>query len=156
MILGVDPGLRTTGLFLLCDGTCLFHKTMTGEAALRKIDDLKTVYRVERAVAEKPKTGIFYMHHDTKSNAPKFEAGRIKIMQNVGMNMGFTDLLVKHCESLGIRTIVRNPGRKNTKWGADYWRSVFHWQGRLPSEHARDAAVLALEWEKWQGWNTTI
>ena len=154
MILGLDPGCGTTGIALVENGKLFKHKTMRGEAALIYIANLHTIYKYEKAVVEKPKQAVFYARHATKSNAVKSQAGIIKLAQNVGMNMKLTEDLVKKLRSIGVRTKEVNPKRGTTKWEVGYWTRIFDWQsGRVPSEHARDASVLAFNWENWVGWN---
>lgn len=154
MILGLDPGCRKTGVTLLHNGLVFKHKTLPGDEALLYIKNLHTIYKYDRAVVEKPKQAVFYAKHMLKSNAVRSQAGVIKLAQNVGMNMKLTQEIVDTLIELGVRVRQVNPRRGTTKWEVGYWCRIFHWEsGRTPSEHARDAAVLALQWEKWVGWN---
>jgi len=154
MILGLDPGVGTTGVALVDHGKLFKHKTLRGADALIYIEDLHTIYKYTKSVVEKPKQAVFYARHMTKSNAVRSQAGVIKLAQNVGMNIQLTQNLVDKLHSLGVRTKEVNPKRGSTKWDVGYWTRIFNWEsGRTPSEHARDAAVLALLWENWVGWN---
>jgi hypothetical protein len=151
-ILGVDPGTSTTALAIVMDAAVAYSGTMPWGEALSRIEELCHVWRLKRAVVEMPRTGVFYARHASKKGAPKTVSGQIKIIQNVGKNMGISQLIVERCRQLKIVTIVRHPEKGNTKWDAEYWCRVFGWPGRPPSEHARDAACLALRYEKWYGW----
>jgi hypothetical protein len=154
MILGLDPGIATTGITLLDKGKILKHKTCKGKDALVYIVDLHTIYKYSKAVIEKPKQAVFYAKHMAGPHGIKTQAGVIKLAQNVGMNIQLTENLVDKLKELGVRTREVNPGRGMTKWDVGYWTRIFNWEsGRTPSEHARDAAVLALKWENWVGWN---
>lgn len=154
MILGIDPGTGTTGIALLDGGRVFKHKTLKGKDALLYIADLHTIYKYSKAVVEKPKQGVFYARHMHGKYAIMSQAGVIKLAQNVGMNIALTQSLVDKLRELGVRTKEVNPRRGTTKWEVGYWTRIFHWEsGRTPSEHARDAAVLALQWETWVGWN---
>ena len=154
MILGLDPGCSTTGIALVEGGRLFKHKTMRGDKALLYIADLYTIYKYERAVVEMPKQGVFYAKHQTKKNAVNSQAGVVKLAQNVGMNIKLTDDLIDKLRSIGVRVKEVNPKRGSTKWEVGFWTRIFKWEsGRTPSEHARDAAVLAFQWENWVGWN---
>ncbi len=154
MILGLDPGVGTTGIALVENGRLFKHKTMRGSAALLYVANLHTIYRYDRAVVEKPKKAVFYARHLTKSNSVKDQAGVIKLAQDVGMNIKLADDLVDKLRSLGVRVKEVNPTRGSTKWEIGFWTRIFKWEsGRTPSVHARDASVLAFQWENWVGWN---
>jgi hypothetical protein len=154
MILGLDPGCGTTGIALLDNGKVFKHRTMRGKDAILYIEDLYTIYKYDRAVVEKPKQAVFYARHLTKSNSVKSQAGVIKLAQNVGMNIKLTEDLVDKLRGIGVRVKEVSPKRGCTKWDVGYWTRIFKWEsGKTPSEHARDAAILALQWEKWVGWN---
>ncbi len=154
MILGLDPGVGTTGIAIIENGRLFRHKTMRGNDALLYIADLHTIYQYNRAVVEKPKQAVFYARHLTKTNSVKSQTGVIKLAQNVGMNIKLTQDLVDRLRSLGVRVKEVNPRRGSTKWEPGYWTRIFKWEsGRIPSEHARDASVLAFMWENWVGWN---
>ena len=154
MILGLDPGCGTTGIALLNDGILFKHRTMRGPDALQYIAHLHTIYKYDKAVVERPKQAVFYAKHMTKANAVKSQAGVIKLAQNVGMNIRLTDEIVAKLRSIGVRVKEVSPKRGSTKWEIGYWTRIFKWEsGRHPSEHARDASVLALHWENWVGWN---
>jgi hypothetical protein len=156
MILGLDPGVGATGVALVDNGSLFKHKTLRGKKALLYIADLHTIYKYTKAVVEKPKQAVFYARHLTKGNAVRSQAGVIKLAQNVGMNIQLTQNLVDKLHELGVRVKEVNPKRGSTKWDIGYWERIFKWtSGRTPSEHARDAAVLALLWENWVGWSTS-
>lgn len=154
MILGLDPGCGSTGIALIDNGRLFRHRTMSGDAALQYIVDLHSIYQYTRAVVEKPKQAVFYARHLTKSNSVMSQAGVVKLAQNVGMNIKLTEELVATLRFIGVRTTTVNPKRGSTKWDVGYWTRVFDWKsGRVPSEHARDASVLAFQYENWVGWN---
>jgi hypothetical protein len=154
LILGLDPGVGATGVALVDNGSLFKHKTLRGKEALLYIADLHTIYKYTKAVVEKPKQAVFYARHLTKSNSVKSQAGVIKLAQNVGMNIQLTQNLVDKLHELGVRVKEVNPKRGSTKWDVGYWERIFKWEsGRTPSEHARDAAVLAFQYENWVGWN---
>lgn len=154
MILGIDPGIGKTGLALVEKGLLFRHKTMRGDDALKYVIDLHRVYRFDRAIIERPKESVFYSRHMMKSNAIQNARGMIKLAQNVGMNIRLTDEFCSALKSCGVSVHDTNPRRGNTKWDISRWCSVFNWSGRPPSEHARDAAVLAMLFENWGGWST--
>ena len=154
MILGVDPGCGTTGLSLVQKGKLFKHKTLPGKEALQLIVVWHTIYKYEKAVVEKPKQAVFYVRHLTKSNSVKSQAGVIKLAQNVGMNIKLTEDIVDKLKEIGVRTKEVNPKRGSTKWDVGYWTRIFQWEsGRVPSQHARDASILAMQYENWVGWN---
>lgn len=153
MVIGIDPGISTTGIALVQNAKLFKHKTLLGKESFSYIENLHTLYRFKHAVIEKPKTGVLYQRHFTKSNKIMSDAGMIKLAQNIGQNIQLTNELVDKLESLGIEVLQVNPKRKCTKWKKEYWQMVFGWEGKLPSEHARDASIHALQWEKWVGWN---
>ena len=154
MILGLDPGCGTTGVALMDNGKLFKHKTLPGKEALIYIVNLHTIYRYTKAVVEKPKQAVFYARHLTKTNALISQAGVIKLAQNVGMNIKLTDDIIDKLREIGVRVKDVNPRRGSTKWDVGYWTRIFQWEsGRVPSEHARDASVLAMQWENWVGWN---
>jgi hypothetical protein len=152
MILGIDPGISTTGLALVENVRLFKHKTLPGVEALSYIESMHRFYGFNRAVVEKPRAGVLYGRHLTKSNNVVNIRGMIKIAQNVGQNIQMTNQIIEKLKNLNVQVIDVNPKNKTTKWKKEFWQKVFQWKGRLPSEHARDAAVLALQWEKWVGW----
>lgn len=152
MILGIDPGCGTTGIALVENGKLFKHKTMKGSDALLYIVDLHKVYKYDRAVVERPKQAVFYARHATKKNAVVTPAGVIKLAQNVGMNIKLTQDIIEKLRSIGVRVKEVNPRRGSTKWNKGFWLKIFSWKGRLPSEHARDASIHALQWERRGEW----
>jgi hypothetical protein len=155
MILGIDPGVNKSGFALVNNGRLFRHKTVSGWQAVDYAKALRPIYGFDRCVVEKPKTGVLYAKHMTGKNAIISEAGRIKLAQNIGQNIQLTNQIVSALKQLGVAVHEVNPKRKATKWKADYWQKVFSWEGRTPSEHARDASVIALQYERWVGWVLT-
>lgn len=153
MILGLDPGISTTGVGLVDEGRLIQHKTLPGKEAMIYIVNLHSIYRYTRSVVEMPRTAVIYGRHMTKKNAVFSQAGMIKLAQNVGMNIQLARDFIEKLKEIGSQVLDVNPKRGSTKWDAEYWRKVFQWEGRVPSQHARDASILALQWEKWVGWS---
>lgn len=77
------------------------------------------------------------------AGASGMTAGQIKIVQNVGMNIEWTNRMAFTFEQLGCNVIRSEPKRDRSKWQVGYWTRVFDWALRVPGEHARDAAIIA-------------
>ena len=152
MILGIDPGVNKTGFALVFNGKLFKHKTLSGSEAISYARSLAMAYQFKKCIVERPRLGVLYSRHMTKNNALMSESGRIKLAQNIGQNIQLTNDIVSELDRLGVKTKQVPPARKATKWPTDYWQRIFNWEGRCPSEHARDASVIALQWEKWAGW----
>jgi hypothetical protein len=153
LILGIDPGVGKTGFALVSQGSLFKHKTVIGNEAVAYMKNLWKIYRFDRCVIERPRTGVLYARHFTKKNAILSEAGKIKLAQNIGQNIQLTKDLVAELERLGVKVKQVPPKNKATKWRPEFWANVFQWKSRLPSEHIRDASVIAKGWESWAGWN---
>jgi hypothetical protein len=147
MILGIDPGLNKTGFAIVSDGCIFQHKTVPGKEAISYAKALHAIYHFDRCAIERPRLGGIYARHMTKTNRVMSDAGRVKLAMNVGQNVYLSDELKTEIERLGVLVKQITPQRKNTKWDAEYWKMVFRWSGRAPSEHARDASVIAFQWE---------
>jgi hypothetical protein len=147
MILGIDPGTgkRRCGLALVSGGKLFRHKTVDGKDAITHAVAIHMVYHFDRCVIEKPRLGVIYAKHLTKSNKVISEAGRAKLAMNVGQNIQLTNDITRALEGIGVKVKQVPPKNKATKWRKEYWAAVFKWEGRVPSEHARDAAVIALQ-----------
>ncbi len=155
MILGIDTGVgkRCCGIALVVDGKLFRHKTVDGCKAIEYAKSLYSVYRFDRCVIEKPRLAVIYARHSTKSNRVIGDAGRNKIAMNVGQNIQLTNDITRELEKIGVKVKQVPPKSKATKWPVDYWRRIFGWEGRAPSSHARDASVIALQYENWAGWS---
>jgi hypothetical protein len=103
---------------------------------------------VSRAVVEMPQMSVLYGRHI----AGMGRMAQNKIAMNVGQNIRLAQEIMEKLRSTGVHVQEVKPRFSATKWEKDRWRLVFSFLGRLPSEHARDAAVLALQWENWVGW----
>lgn len=148
MILGIDGGNSKAGICLIDNGVVLYHKTTNIMETLKLVIDLHTVYRFKRAVVEMPSNSLIYSKH----GAGISPAIMRKIMCNVGENRQCAKMIAMKLESIGVQVLLKKPARGTTKWDAKYWCSVFNYTKRPPSEHARDAGVIALTHEKWIGW----
>jgi hypothetical protein len=93
-----------------------------------------------------------YGRHFTGPNGIKSQAGMIKLAQNIGQNIYLADELKRELEARGVMVHQIRPARKCTKWTPEYWQSIFKWEGKSPSEHARDASVIALQYENSSIW----
>jgi len=146
-----DPGTRT-GHCVMDRGKILHLKTNGKRDAISHMCDLYIVYRFKRAVIEMPKLGVFYASHEGQGgvNSP---SGRIKLMQNVGQNIAFSLSVCEKLEEIGVKVYRPNPKKGTTKWEFERWCRIFEWEGRHPSNHARDASVLAFMYENWVGFN---
>ena len=154
MILGIDAGHNKCGICLIDNGLVVYHKTQKITEALKTVENLRFVYRFKKAVVEMPSESVFYSKHFTTIRDPqKLEAIKRKIMCNVGENRQCAKMIIEKLQNIGIQTIERRPRKGTTKWDKEYWCKVFKYNKRAPSEHARDAGVLALQWENWIGWN---
>ena len=152
MILGVDPGVGKTGFAVVDNGKMVHHKTVVGKKAIGYVLALQSVYKFDRAIIERPQQGVLYGRHFTGPNAIKSTAGMIKLAQNIGANMYLSDEIARALQKVGVMVYVVRPAKKVTKWSFEYWQIVFKWKGRRPSEHARDASVIALQYEKSHIW----
>lgn len=156
---GVDPGLTYTGYALLEDGLVFHHKTVNGKLALDYLVRAIKAYSISRAVVERPKESVLYQKHlygAKVRGAHVSDSYKFKICMDIGKNVLISDMIIETLKKYGVKTKVENPRAGETKWNKDKWRSVFKWGGtRLPSEHARDAAVRALLNEGWYGWDLT-
>lgn len=149
MILGIDGGNKKCGICLISDGEVVCHKTQKITEALQTIDNLYVIYRYKKAVVEMPSESVLYGEH-VKGLSLGIQR---KIMCNVGENRQCAKMLIEKLKKMGVQTIERRPKKGMTKWNKEYWCKVFKYTKRAPSEHARDAGVLALQWENWYGWN---
>lgn len=154
MVLGIDPGIgkRKCGFAIVSDGALFHHKSISGIEALSYTIALHAIYHFDRCVIEKPRIGVIYMRHLTKKNRVLSEAGRLKIAMNIGQNIQLSDEIALKLREMGVKVKQLPPRNKNTKWKYDYWKAVFKWKGRRPSEHARDASILAYQWEPKYKW----
>ena len=141
MILGVDPGASTTGLAIVDEGKLAFHKTLPYEEAYARMDGLYSIYRFPVAVVEVNLAGVNYLRNPS-GGIYRYN----NRMGSAGANRVLGKRLAKKLRSLGIKVIESTPKCGCSKWSKGYWCTLFEWpEGkRLPSEHARDAAVLAL------------
>jgi hypothetical protein len=140
MILGCDPG-SNFGMAVVDNRKLVAHKTVKANQAEAAIRQFHADYKFARAAVEMPQTGVLYSRHAAQVMS---EAGRIKIAMNVGENVALAKRTIALLKSLGVEVVERSPRRALTKWSADYFCKIFQWAKRPPSEHARDAAVLAL------------
>jgi len=156
VILGIDPGTgkRRCGFALISDGRLFRHKTVDGCRAIAYAKALYAVYHFGQCVIERPRLGVIYEKHLMKKNKIITDAGRAKLAMNIGQNIQLASDLTRELEAIGVKVKQMPPKNKATKWRKEYWNTVFKWEGRLPSGHARDAAVIALQWEKESGWTT--
>jgi hypothetical protein len=83
--------------------------------------------------------GVMYF---SEKRAKLGTAGQIKLMQNVGQNIEWTNRLSEYLRGKGIKVIEQAPRPKRTKWEIGFWCKVFNWEGRVAGEHARDAACI--------------
>lgn len=147
MILGIDGGAKT-GLALIDRGNLIYTKTVKSGDVLSFLSNLKRIYNYQEAVIEKPSTKFLYARHFTKGNKVLSEGGKIRLAQNVGMNQQIIKEIVERLESMGIIVLQTQPRRGMSKWDKEYWKRVFNCgEFKLPSEHVRDAAILARAWE---------
>jgi predicted nuclease with RNAse H fold len=155
MILGIDPGVGKArcGFALISGGKLYHHRTVDGSDAVSYARQLHAVYKFDRCTIEVPQAGVVYARHSTKKNRVISEAGRIKLAMNIGQNIQLAHEIAAELRRIGVKIKEVRPARKATKWPAEYWKSVFNWSGRAPSEHARDASVHALQYENWAWWN---
>jgi hypothetical protein len=146
MILGIDPGTgkKRCGFALVENGTLFHHKTVDGDLAVKYARQLYAIYHFDRCVIERPRLGVIYARHLTKKNRVISDAGRAKLAMNVGQNIYLSDEIARELKGLGVLVKQIPPKNKKTKWRPEYWQSIFGWKRRLPSEHARDASIMAL------------
>jgi len=152
MILGIDPGVSKTGFALISDNRLFNHRTIIGKEAVTFALSWHTIYKFDRAIIERPQIGILYGRHFDGPNGIKSKAGMIKLAQNIGQNIYLADEIGRELQRIGVMVKMVRPARKCTKWTPEYWQSIFQWKGKKPSEHARDASVIALQYERWAGW----
>lgn len=149
MILGIDAGHNKCGMCLIDNGLVVYHKTQKITDALKTVENLHVVYRFKKAVVEMPSESVIYGRHLRNAS----DGIKRKIMCNVGENRQCAKMIIEKLQNIGVQTIERRPRKGTTKWRKDYWCQVFKYNKRAPSEHARDAGVIALQWEKWTGWD---
>ena len=79
------------------------------------------------------------------SGARDTTAGQIRLAQNIGQNIQLTKSIVDFIEQLGVEVKQVHPKNGQSKWSIDHWKQVFSWpeERRPPSNHSRDAAILA-------------
>jgi hypothetical protein len=150
MILGIDPGIgkRRCGFAMVSNGILFRHKTIDGNQAAAYACSLHLIYHFDRCVIERPRLGVIYARHLKKKNRVLSDAGRAKLAMNVGQNIYLADEIARELRGLDVQVKQVPPKNRKTKWRPDYWRAVFGWKGRLPSEHARDASIVALMHER--------
>lgn len=71
-------------------------------------------------------------------------AGQIKLAQNVGQNIEWSNRIIGFLEGKGLKVLVVAPKAGRTKWDAQLWARTFNWQDRMPGMDARDAALIAF------------
>lgn len=129
--LGCDPGAgRRTG-WAVYDSVAGLTGCHTGSvgAVLDLLSDLRGT------------SVVLVLESETKARYYG-EGGRSRA-RGVGVNEGIRQAIASYAETLGLRVVeVRARG----KIPAEAWRAAWKWKGRLPSEHARDAAELARAW----------
>jgi len=71
-------------------------------------------------------------------------AAQAKVGKDVGQCLARAREIARYLDKCGAQVHLVPPLRNGTKWAEKMWRGVFQWTKRLPSNHARDAACLAL------------
>ena len=143
--IGVDPG-STTGIAVIIEGGGLHSaKSLDWDGDGTKIKAylrlMWDIYgRGTLVVIEIPGAGFF-------PREGLSQGVQRKIAMNVGQCVARASEVAAYCEGLGFTVVKRRPMRGGTKraLSGETWRGIFKWQGRLPSNHARDAAMLALK-----------
>lgn len=140
--IGIDPG-AVTGIALLTDaGTTLYPKSFKwgkgGEAVFTHLRGLAQLAPGEiTAVIEKPAAPYYMRKVSLRAN--------FKISQNVGECKAKAMAISAFCQALGWKVIERPPIKGLTKLSVASWKAYFpKYVGRAPSNHARDASMLAL------------
>jgi len=147
MVLGIDPGTgkHRCGFAIVEKRKLYYHNTTDGEVAVHHALILHNAYHFNKCVIERPRFGVIYKKHLTKRNRITSEAGRAKLAMNIGQNIYLADELKRELENVGVEVTQLEPKKGGVKWSKGYWSAVFKWSHkRLPSEHARDASIIAL------------
>jgi len=138
-IIGVDPGTRT-GLAVLVDQTLVRCQTFNHEDLHFALSLCIQEYAPDLIAVETPGPGIF-----VRPGANVYAMRRIA--RNVGQCQARADEVYRLACFLLHKdhVITKRPVRGGTKraWTPQMWRAAFGWTGRMPSNHARDAALLA-------------
>lgn len=141
-IIGIDPG-SSTGIALMENGRLVVCKTIQWEEDGSEVRTAIFVACMDRkdvlVVIERPGVGIY-------PRPGQSARAMMRIARSVGQLQERTSQLSAYCRALGCEVREVPPARGGTKraWTPDAWRAAFAWSGRLPSNHARDAALLAM------------
>jgi len=137
IVFGIDPGVLTTGYAVVSRGRVLEHATVTWEEFIAVYGKICSRYRPDRIVIEASEKNILW-----NKEGPKEALAKMAI--NVGMNRMLARVYVYLLNNTGTEVLQVSPSKGQSKWPEATWRSAFNYKGRLPSSHARDAAVIAL------------
>lgn len=142
---GLDPGANV-GIALVKDGKLDLAVTRKW----KKIDDYHEItfylqswydmHGAKKAIIEMPALGVWHRPGQT-------QAQMLKIARDVGQCQQVASDLGQLCQGIGYDVTMRPPIRHGTKRALKRpaWDKFFpDWKGRRISEHARDAAMLAL------------
>lgn len=142
--MGIDPGNKT-GIAVVDKGKIVFINQYVKKDAYDVCTTIAKDYKVATVAIEQPRLGVLYARMGVFS-----KGGQIKQAQNIGQNIEFTNWLMAKFKEEGFFVLAIAPERKrkrslgSTKWDTDVWCRVFNWgSGRVPGEHARDAAIIA-------------
>jgi hypothetical protein len=139
IVIGVDPGCRT-GLAVSCHRSLVHCSTVDAENAAPALRFLVDRYKPDLVAIEIP--GIHIHQRQGLS-----QHAMLKIARSVGQLQERAENLAAMCEKAGVKTRRCKPIKGGTKKSmpAEAWRVAYHWgtTRRLPSNHARDAAMLA-------------
>ena len=151
IVIGVDPGART-GFAVVDDGRLVAASTHRAEMAAVALSGHIMEYEVGFVAIEIPGAGIY-------ARPGQNARAMCRIARNVGQCQERAEQLCRMAEQMGCEVVRVHPKRGGTKraWPATVWRSHFCWVGRMPSNHARDAALLAERvWIERQAWWTAF
>lgn len=137
IVFGIDPGVSTTGYAVVSNSRVLEHCTFTWQAFIAGYQHIIARWKPERIVIEVSEKNILW------NKGGNIEA-LIKQAINTGMNRMIARVYVEILQATETEVIVSAPAKDKSKWAESVWRAAFHYKGRLPSSHARDAAVIAL------------